>query len=254
MTMKRPNVPALPALIFSLCLMSGADVHATASTHIWAPSTDVQAYNVWHITFDMYAAVKNDASGNRVPTVTNIGLTVGALPLKKINMEIGLDHKSGLGALDSYPMYGNVKIGVPENAFGNGLPAVAAGVFDMGTKGNRTDFNVIYGKIARTLSVGGVTLGRFSAGYFMGNEKLLLDRKGEKDNSGLLAAWERTLTEVSDKLWFCVEYMGTESVYGTLNVGASWKFANNVSMIGGYDIFDDDDLVNTVTLQVDIDM
>jgi hypothetical protein len=71
---------------------------------------------------------------------------------------------------------------------------------------------------------------------------------------GGLAAWERTVTKVSDKLWICVEYMGTESVYGTLNVGASWKFAQNVSMIGGYDIFTNDDLVNTIILQVDIDM
>ena len=252
--MKRLSVPALFALVFSGCLMCGANAFSTASTHIWAPSTDVQAYGVWHITADMYAAVKNDAAGNRVPTITNVGLTVGVLPLKRINVEIGLDHKSGLGALDSYPMYGNAKIGVPENALGNGSPAVAAGVFDVGTKADRTDYNVIYGKIAKTLSAGGVSLGRLSAGYFTGNESLLLDRKGEKDNSGLLAAWERTVTEVSDKLWVCVEYMGTGSVYGSLNIGASWKFADNVSMLGGYDIFNDDDPVNTVTLQVDIDM
>ena len=62
------------------------------------------------------------------------------------------------------------------------------------------------------------------------------------------------MTEISDKLWVCVEYMGTGSVYGSLNIGASWKFADNVSMLGGYDIFNDDDPVNTVTLQVDIDM
>ena len=252
--MKRSAIRALPALVFWLCLMFDTNVYATASTHIWAPSTDVQAYNVWHITSDMYAAVKDDAAGNRVPSVTNIGLTVGVLPFKRVNMEIGFDHKSGLGTLDSYPMYGNIKIGIPENAFGNGWPAMAAGVFDVGTKGNRTDFDVVYGKIAKTLSVGGVTLGRFSAGYFMGNEKLLFDMKGEKDNSGPLAAWERTVTEVSDKLWICVEYMGTESAYGTLNAGVSWKFANNVSMIGGYDIFNNADLVNTVTVQVDIDM
>jgi hypothetical protein len=202
----------------------------------------------------MYLAVGNDAAGNRVPTVTNIGLTVGVLPLKRINVEMGIDHKSGLGALDIYPMYGNVKIGVPENAFGNGSPAVAAGVFDVGTKSDRIDYDVIYGKIARTFSAGGVSLGRFSAGWFAGNEKLLLDSKGKKDNSGVLAAWERTVTEVSDKLWICVEYMGSESVYGSFNVGASWKFADNVSVLGGYEIFNNDDLVNTATVQVDIDI
>jgi hypothetical protein len=252
--MERSGVSALATFVFAYCLMCGTNVNATASTHIWAPSTDVQAYNVWHITADMYLAVENDAAGDRVPTITNVGLTVGVLPLKRINMEIGLDHKSGLGAADGYPMYGNVKIGVPENALGNGSPAAAAGVFDVGTESDMTDYNVIYGKIARTFSADGVSLGRFSVGYFAGNEKLLLDRNGDRDNSGLLAAWERTMTEVSDKLWVCVEYMGTESVYGSFNVGASWKLVDNVSMLGGYEMFNNDDLVDTVTLQVDIDI
>jgi len=252
--MQRASVPALHAVVLSGCMMWVANVYATASTHVWAPSTDVQAYKVWHITADVYPAVEKDAAGNSVPTITNTGITVGVLPLTKFNMEVGFDLKTGLGALDSYPMYGNLKIGVPENALANGFPAVAAGVFDVGTKSDRTDYNVIYGKIARTFSPGGFTLGRFSAGYFTGNEKLLLNGKGEKDNSGLLAAWERTVTEVSDKLWICIDYMGTESIYGTLNVGAAWKFADNVSVIGGYDIFNNHDLVDTITLQVDIDI
>jgi hypothetical protein len=252
--MKRPRVPVLLAFVLSGCLLCGTDAFATASTHIWAPSTDVQAFNVWHLTADMYAAVKNDAAGNRIPTITNVGLTVGVLPMKKFNMEIGFDHKTGLGALDAYPMYGNVKIGVPENAIGDGSPAMAAGVFDVGTKSGATDYDVVYGKIARSFSAAGVSLGRFSAGYFTGNEKLLLDGKGEKDNSGVLAAWERTVTEISDKLWICVDYMGTESVYGSLNLGASWKVADNVSVLGGYEIFNNGDLADTATLQVDIDL
>jgi len=253
--MKRPSISILLFLAIASGLLAfSANAHATASTHIWAPSTDVQGFNVWHITTDMYLAVGNDAVGNRIPTITNIGLTVGVLPLKRINMEIGIDHKSGLGALDNYPMYGNLKIGVPENAIANGFPAVAAGVFDVGTKSDATDYNVVYGKIARTISAGGFSLGRFSAGWFAGNEKLLLDGKGEKDKSGLLAAWERTVTEISDKLWICVEYMGTESVYGSFNIGASWKVVENVSVLGGYEIFNNADLVDTATLQVDIDI
>jgi hypothetical protein len=246
---------ALPALLaFAGCLLCTSQVFATASTHIWAPSTDVQAYNVWHVTADMYAAVGNDAAGNRLPTVTNIGLTVGLLPFERINTEAGFDHKSGLGSLDSYPLYGNVKLGVPEQALGNGAPALAAGLFDVGTNRGLTDYNVVYGKIAKTLTVGGTLLGRFSIGYFRGNETLLADARGDRDNRGLLAAWERTVAMFSDKLWFCVEYMGTESVYGSLNVGASWKVADDVSVLGGYEIFNNDDLVNTLTLQVDIDI
>ena len=94
-------------------------------------------------------------------------------------MEVGLDHKSGLGPLDDYPMYGNLKIGVPENAFGRFSPALAVGVFDVGTKSDLTDFNVFYAKIAKTFTVDSVSLGRVSVGYFGGNEKLLVDADGD---------------------------------------------------------------------------
>jgi len=234
--------------------MPGARAWATASTHIWTPSTDVQPFNVWHVTSDLYLALERDAAGGRIPTVTNLGITVGVLPTRRLNVEVGFDHKSGLGTLDDYPMYGNVKIGVPENAFGRFLPALAVGVFDVGTKSERTDYNVIYGKAAKTFSVAGVSLGRLSAGWFTGNEKLLLDGHGEEDASGLLAAWERTMTEISEKLWVCLEYMGTESAYGSISVGASWKVAPNASVLAGYDIFNNDDIVDAATIQVDIDI
>lgn len=248
------HIRTLAFIVFIVSCLPGARALATASTHIWAPSTDVQPFNVWHVTSDLYLALERDAAGSRIPTVTNLGVTVGILPTKRLNAEVGFDHKSGLGALDDYPMYGNVKIGIPENAFGRFFPAIAAGAFDVGTKSERTDYNVIYAKAAKTFSAGGVSLGRLSAGWFAGNEKLLLDGRGEKDASGLLAAWERTMTEISDKLWVCLEYMGTESAYGTISVGASWKFAGNVSVIAGYDMFNNDDLVDAATIQVDIDI
>jgi hypothetical protein len=227
---------------------------ATASTHIWAPSSDVQPYKLVHITSDMYLPVEYDAAGNRIATVTNLGLTVGVLPFKLVNMEIGFDHKSGLGMLDDYPLYGNAKIGIPENAFGNISPALAVGVFDVGTKSDMTDFNVVYGKIAKSFAVDSLSLGRFSIGYFSGHDKLLLDAKGDADNDGLLLAWERTMSELSDKLWICVEYMGTESAYGTVNFGAAWKFAPNVAVLAGYSKFNNEDLAGTATVQVDIDI
>jgi len=242
-------------LVIGIMLTGAADqVHATASTHIWAPSTDIQAYKLVHMTIDMYLPVEGDALGSRIPAVTNLGLTVGVLPFQKINMEIGFDHKSGFGNLDNYPLYGNVKVGVPENALWKFSPALAIGAFDFGTKADLTDFNIIYFKAAKTLNAGKTSLGRISVGYFTGNDKLLLDGRGEKDNTGLLAAWERTMTEWSDKLWLCAEYMGSESAYGTFNVGLAWKFAPNVAVVGAVSIFNNSDLASTSTIQVDIDI
>ncbi|MDP2938901.1 MAG: hypothetical protein Q8O13_02310 [Candidatus Omnitrophota bacterium] len=225
--------------------------YATPSTHIWAPSTDVQAYKKWHITSDFYVPTENDVNDARPSTVTNFGLTVGILPFKKLNAEVGFDHKSGTG-VDDYPMYFNAKLGIPEDVYGKFFPALAGGIYDVGTKDGKTNYNVGYFKAGKTLALEDLSLGRFSLGYFNGNSKLL--KHGEKkDSVGILACWERTMTEISDKLWVAVDYQGTKSSYGTLNLGFAWKFADNVSAIFGYDIYNNRDLANTFTVQVDID-
>lgn len=248
--MKKINLTALLVTVGSLILGTGL-VYATPSTHIWAPSTDVQPYKKWHLTSDFYVPTENNSDGSKTSTVTNLGLTIGVLPFKKLNAEVGFDLKSGTG-VDNYPVYFNTKIGIPEDAYGKFFPAVAFGIYDVGTKNDKTDFNVVYGKIGKTLSVADLPLGRFSLGYFRGNSKLL--KYGEKkDNAGVLACWERTMTEISDKLWVAVDYQSTKSSYGTLNLGFSYKFSDNTSVIFGYDIYNNANLANTYTVQLDID-
>lgn len=227
--------------------------YATPTTHIWAPSTDIQPFKKVHLTADFYFPSERDSAGNRSDTITNEGLTIGILPFKKFNIEIGFDHKTGYGDLDGYPIYFNAKAGIPEDAFGKFFPALAVGIYDAGTKHNKTDNNIFYFKGAKTLAVKNFSLGRFSIGYFNGNSKLLLDANGNKDNDGLFAAWERTLSEISDRLWVCVEYMGTKSSYGTWNFGGSWKFTDNISAIVAYDTYNNRNLADTITLQIDID-
>jgi len=239
-------------LIGLVLLMLPHFAGATATTHIWAPSTDVQPFNLWHITSDMYLPVETDPAGNPVPTVTNLGLTVGVLPFQKLNLELGIDHKSGLGHADGYPLYFNAKLGVPEGAFGKYFPALAVGMFDHGHKSKVTNYDVAYGKVAKTFG----PVGRISAGYFSGNKDLLLNAAGKADNTGLLLAWERTMPELSDKLWLCVEYMGSKSLYGTMNIGVSWKFTDKMTLLAGYDIYNESQLhlPNTFTLQADVDL
>jgi hypothetical protein len=232
-------------LLVTLCF-------ATASTHIWSPSTDVQAYKKWHLTSDFYVPTESNASGVRPDTITNSGLTVGVLPFEKLNAEIGFDHKSGYGDLDDYPWYFNTKVGIPENSYGKFFPALAVGIYDVGTNSDKTGYDVMYGKAAKTIFAGKVSLGRFSAGYFKGDSKLLV-HGDKKDNDGMLFAWERAMPEISDKLWLCVDYQGSRSTYGAWNAGFSWKFAENVSGLFGYDFYNDRDLADTYTIQLDID-
>jgi hypothetical protein len=227
---------------------------ATPTTHIWGPSTDIQPFKVLHVGHDLYVPDSKTADGQRIPSINNLGLTIGILPGKKLNAEVGFDYRSGLGILDDYPLYFNGKVGIPENAFAPWFPAIGLGLYDFGTKKDMTTYNLYYAKIARTIPGGKNTLGRLSLGYFVGNEKLLLDDNGKKDNSGIMLAWERTMTEWSSKLWLCAEYQGSKSGYGTFNVGAAWKFTDNIAVIAGYDIYNASNLANTFTWQLDIDI
>ncbi|MBI5208181.1 MAG: hypothetical protein HY934_10410 [Candidatus Firestonebacteria bacterium] len=238
--------------VLTIFVLNNKTIFATASTHIWAPATDIQAYKKWHLTSDYYGAAEKASDGTRPVTITNLGLTIGILPYEKINAEVGFDHKTGYGALDDYPIYFNAKVGVTEKAYGEFFPALAAGIFDIGTKKDLTDADVYYGKLAKTFEVNKISLGRFSLGYFSGNEKILTSN-GDKDNTGALICLERTITEISDKLWIAVDYQGSKSAYGALNYGFSWKFSDNTSVIFAYDDYNNDDFANTFTVQTDID-
>ena len=238
-------------LSLGLCVSMVSLAHATASTLIWAPSTDVQAYKKVHLTSDFYVPTENNSDGSKAPTITNLGLTVGVLPFKKLNAEVGFDHKSGTG-VDNYPMYFNAKVGIPEGAYGDLFPGLVVGMYDMGTKVDKTDFNVSYFRAGKSITVGKINLGRFSAGYFDGNSKLLT-YNGKKSNAGAMIGWDRTMTEISDRLWLCVDYQGTKSTYGAMNVGFSYKVVDNVYALLGYDIYNNKDLANTYTAQIDID-
>ena len=257
-------------LIVSIVIFSNlSTVFATPSTLIWAPSTDVKPLGVFHLDVDNYTPVKSrDRNDNKLFVLQDYGLLAGLLPddaeknplrklwlpLGKVLAETGFDYKKGLGhTLDKYPVYFHFKVGVPEDAYFKYMPAFAVGAYDMGYKHNYTNNNVWYLRAAKTFSIGKFNLGRFSAGYFNGNARLLRDKNGERDQAGAMLAWERVISEISDRLWVCLDYQGTQSSYGALNYGLSWKFTNNISTIVGYDVYNNPNLKNTVTFQLDVD-
>jgi len=247
-------------------------LYATPTTLIWTPSTDIQPYKKIHMGYDLYipTTAKGTNSNNYDqhnyvlqvwgPTFSLLSdkpeenlLGKAWKPLSKIMAETGFDYKKGLGSFyDSNPWYFHFKLGVPEGAYFKHMPAVALGSYDMGTRSNRTNNNIWFGKLAKTINIGKVDLGRFSGGYFVGNGKLLRDKDGLRDNSGPLIAWERTMTEISDKLWLCVDYQGSQSSYGALNAGFAWSFTKDIAMIIAYDIYNNRNLTDTVTFQLDV--
>src|SRR2546422_6959582 len=71
-------------------------VNATPSTTYFTPATsDVQAFNVWHIGVDnyfrLYRTQEELDKGLVSSFPTDVGLTVGVLPFEKLNMEVGID-------------------------------------------------------------------------------------------------------------------------------------------------------------------
>ncbi len=228
-------------------LLLARAAHATPSTQIWIPSTDVQPFKKVHLGLDTYIKTQSQ-DGTTEPTVTNIGLTVGVLPFEKLQMEIGIDYRD-IGGDHTYPIYFNAKLGVPEDVMFKGAPALAVGGYDFGTKSDVTNYNIVYGLAAKNIG----DIGRFSAGYYKRNRELLLDITGNKDNHGVLLSWDRTISEISDKLWAAIDYQGGKNSYGALSFGVAWKFAPNVGVIFGYDIYNESTYKPTATIQRDID-
>jgi len=249
------------ALALALTVATSTAALATPSTQIWIPSTDVQAYKTLHVGVDNYTRTKDikdpvtGASTEKRNNIYDFGLTAGVLPLEKLQMEVGVDYLTTGDAYDDYPIQFNAKLGTPEDALFKNSPALALGGYGFGTNSSkssnaRTDFNIGYALAAKTLPV----IGRLSAGGYLGNSAVLNDEKGANDHTGVLLSWDRTLSEISDKLWVGVDYMSGDNAFGAFSFGASYAFAKNVSLIVGYDIFNSkiNGGQNTVTTQVDI--
>jgi hypothetical protein len=229
-------------LFFGLIFMSSS-VFATASTQIWNPSTDIQALGTVHLGIDNYFMTLWPQNG-AVSVPVDIGLTYGLLP----GLEVGID-----GFYPSSTQYKlNAKYGIAEN--GN-MPAFAVGGYNFGfdTKGSgfSADENIAYALVAKTFS-----LGRLSAGYYAGNEKVLLSLDGDAANTGYILTWDKALT---DKIWACVDYSTGYSAYGALFYGFSYLFSQNTSIIFGYGTFNGhqntgDGLDPVFTTQLDINI
>lgn len=225
-------------------------VGATPSTQIWIPSTDIQPFQTFHLNFDTYIRTGGESGGSRLPPAVVLGPTAGILPYEKVQAELGFDLIYGGSDADKSPLSFHGKVGTPEGSLFEGSPAIAAGGYNFGTKKDVTDQNIVYGLVAKTFPV----VGRLSAGYFFGNDRILVDERGAKDGKGLLLSWDRTLPEISDRLWVAVDYQGTDSALGALSFGVSCAFAENVSVILGYDIYNEKKTggENSYTVQLDI--
>ncbi len=242
-------------VIIAFCLAMSSVAMATPSTQIWIPSTDVQDFKTLHLNFDNYVRTSHSPTDTTGPNTFVVGPTIGFLPFEKLKGEFGFDAIYNGTNYDNHPLYFHAKLGTPEDSLFKYSPAIAVGIYNVGTNWEqtspvRTDQNISYALLARTLPV----VGRLSAGYYAGNNAVLKDHEGKNDGNGLLLSWDRTMTEISDKLWLAVDYQGGNNALGSVNFGVAWNFAKNVSVIFGYDVYTKRATggSNTFTTQVDI--
>jgi hypothetical protein len=238
--MKRRGKMKLGRILATACAavtLASSVAMATPSTQIWIPSPDVKGFKDVHIDIDAYTRFSGRTEAGYNPNLYDVGVSAGVLPFENVKLEVGVDFlKSGyqndaIYKYDRAPFYFNAKLGTPEDAFGiKGLPAFAVGIFNAGTYDKPEQFvstrqNIVYGLAGKTFPV----IGRLSAGGYYGSERAL----GKGANSGAMASWDRTMSEISDKLWLAVDYMSGNNANGEISVGGSWAFNKNVSLLVG---------------------
>lgn len=228
------------SIIAASVLWFGSAASATPSTFIWIPSTDLQPFLNLHFGWDAYLNLRDNG------LVSDGYLTMGVLPFKRIQAEVGVDYRDFSG-FHTYPWLFNAKIGTPEDALFKYQPAFVVGAYDFGTRefdrnaNFGTKFNIIYALLGKTIG----KLGRVNVGPYVGavgvNKAVFAAVSDPKviDDVGVMAAWDRTMNEISPKLWLSVDYQSGRSSYGALSFAFAWSFSPNVSVIYGVDFYND---------------
>ena len=273
-------------LLFLILVVSGT-ASATPSTTYWTPATsDIQPFNVWHIGVDnyfrLYQTQEEVANGQLTSFSTDIGLTVGVLPFEKLNMEIGIDGlfpgsrtNSALRSIGTSLLF-NAKLGIPEGAFGEWFPAVNVGIFDVGTRSQVTDMNILDLIVGKTLGA----FGRIHGGGYYGNPNSALMREGgckpntallsvacvsgasgKLDNAGGMVGYDYGFWKVKDKegneynKWmFAADYASGKNFIGGGGFGMYHFFNKDISLLTG-PVWFNDHVINGQwkwTVQLDI--
>ena len=245
----------LLALLTALAVSTGAAM-ATSSSTFWTPMTlDIQPYGVVHWGVDNYFTLFRKASNGAGSFPTDAGITVGILPFKKFQMEVGVD----LLEPSDDPVLFNLKMGAPEGALSPNAPALEVGIINAGTKKDVTDYNIVYGVIGKS-SPG---VGRFSVGPYVGNSKVLVNGQGKKENIGWMAAFDRGFMPVKDaegnefnRLVLALDYASGKNALGAYGGGIYYYFTKDISLLTG-PVWFNDEAINGKwkwTIQLDINV
>jgi len=239
--MKFGKIMATAAAMVALA-SSGA--MALPTGQIWIPSTDAKGFK--EVTVNVINVARFSSKADAGANSYDVGVVAGVLPFEAVKMEIGVDYlttggKAGFEYADSHPFLFNAKLATAEDAGFKGMPSFAVGAYNLGTYdkpevGLSTRQNITYGLVAKTLPV----IGRVSAGGYIGAKRALANGTNtisSNMNSGIMASLDRSIPEISDKLWMAVDYMSGNNGNGQVGVGASWAFNKQVTVLAGLQVF-----------------
>ncbi len=229
--MKKPSL-----LIFTfigLLWLNGV-AFATPSTTYWTPATtDIQPFGVLHIGVDNYFTVFRKARNGASAFGTDVGLTAGVLPFEKLQMEVGVDYIEPT----DHPISFNAKLGTPDNSLFQGSPALNFGIFNVGTKKDVTNQNILFGLVGKTI----LFLGRLHVGPYIGNRRALVDKDGEKENIGFMIGFDKPIIRLRDmegkllydKLVLAADYASGKNSIGGGGIGLYYYFTKDISLLTG---------------------
>lgn len=244
-------VSSLVLVIFFLTLASPF-IYATPSTTYWTPCTsDVQPYKKWHITYDSYFTVDKEGS-EKGDLPTDTGLTIGVLPFEKLNLEVGVDFMQP----QDDPWMFNAKLGTPEGALFEGSPALNLGIFNVGTKKDVTDYNIVDFIAGKTLPW---KLGRLFLGGYWGSDTLK-SSSGEVKDNGFMVGYDYGFLPVKDdkgefnRFVLAADYASGKNAIGGGGVGLYTYFTRDIDLLTGPVWFEDQGLNGNWkwTVQLDI--
>lgn len=240
-----------------LCLIAAVAVasFATSSTTYWtSATTDIQPFGVFHIGVDNYFTVfkKIQNGGSAFPT--DIGpVTIGVLPFKKLQMEVGVD----ILEPTDHPVFFNAKLGTPEGSLFKGSPALNIGINMVGTHKNDTNMNIVYGLVGKTIPF----VGRLHVGPYIGNSKAatFVPNPGN-DSKGFLIGFDHAFLHNKegefDRLVLAADYLSGKNYMGGGGVGLYYYFTKDISLLTGPVWFNDQSINGKWkwTIQLDINV
>lgn len=222
--------------------MTCGSAMAIPTAQTWIPSPDAKGFK--EVTVNVINIQRFSKNRGNNPSYYDVGVTVGVSPLEKLKLEVGVDflttNQSNYAA-DDHPFYFNAKLATPEDLGFKGMPSIAIGGYNLGTfdkpeVGLSTRQNIIYGLLGKTFPV----IGRISAGGYHGSSRALANgtnTSGTNNNTGVMVSWDRTMSEISDKLWMGVDYMSGNNANGSLNAGVAWAFSKQITVLTGVQFF-----------------